>query len=125
MTFRIYYSDHSVIAAVDDIVPARDVQVILQHDDKVGWTTLSGSDYYIRRDERWIGVDIFGLFDFLLESGLVLFGRTITNREFLEIYQQAKSDKNLMNKNAFLPGERQPDLSISVSEGIGVSDKVG
>lgn len=81
--------------------PARGVQVIVQEDDSGPYMT-TGADYYIWREDRWVGVDIFGLFDYLIESGLVLFGRTITNDEYREILQRAK-----VEKNTWRPGERR------------------
>jgi hypothetical protein len=78
------------------------VQVILQNDPERGPYFQSGADYYVWRGDHWRGVDIFGLFDYLLDSGLVLFGRTITNAEYIKIYQRAKGDKA-----GWLPGERK------------------
>jgi hypothetical protein len=104
MTYRIYYGDGSTHDnGQPEKPPARDVQVIIQRDPERGPYFQSGADYYVWRGDHWRGVDIFGLYDFLLDSGLVLFGRTITNAEYAEIYQQAKGDKS-----SFLPGERKP-----------------
>ena len=86
---------------------ARGVQVILEASGAVGWAMQSGSDYYVRAPGPsggpWLGVDIFGLFDWLLSSGLFLAGRTITNAEYQAIYQQAKADRGLVDKGGFLP----------------------
>jgi hypothetical protein len=100
----VFYSGSRIFDSLTDQgpPPARDVQVILQHDERVGPYFQTGADYYIYRDGRWLGVDIFGLFDFLLDSGLVLFGRTINNDEYQAIYQQAKIDKQ-----TWLRSERQ------------------
>jgi len=82
---------------------ARGVQVILMGNQSLGWVMATGSDYYVRQpDGTWHGVDIFGLFDWLIESRLVLFGRTITNGEYQAIFQQAKADKSLPIKGGFL-----------------------
>ena len=87
---------------------ARGVQVILQADPGVGWAMATGSDYYIRWPGRgWVGVDIFGLFDWLIESGQVLFGRTITNAEYQAIFNQAKADKSLPEKAGFLSPRKE------------------
>ena len=101
MGIRIYYSDSSIHEG--DNPPARDVQVILQVDPQRGPYFQSGNDYYVNRDGVWIGVDIFGLFDYLMDSGFVLFGRTINSKEYDAIYQKAKGDKS-----SFIPGERKP-----------------
>lgn len=101
MKYRIYYGDNT--ETEDEILGARDVQIILQVDPGRGPYFQSGSDYYVWREDHWRGVDIFGLFDYLMDSGLVLFGRTIKNEEYQAIYQKAKGDKA-----QFLPGERKP-----------------
>jgi hypothetical protein len=103
MMYRVYYGNGDIYESGDGPPPARDVQVILQHDPERGPYFQSGSDYYVWRGDHWRGVDIFGLFDYLLDTGLVLFGRTITNAEYQKIYRQAKGDKV-----SFLPGERKP-----------------
>ena len=135
--FKIFYGNGATYKAHDGgRPPARDVQVILQEDEN-GPYFQSGSDYYVLVDDRWLGVDEFGLFDFLLDSdfyryenlhhwlliesswiemknrmefyfhlmdtGLVLFGRTITNKEYQAIYQRAKVDKS-----TWRPTERKP-----------------
>lgn len=105
MNYQVYYGDGRVLS--DSAAPltgdnARSVQVIVQHDQD-GPVMLTGADYYIWRSERWVGVDIFGLFDYLLDSGLVLFGRTVTADEYQAIYQRAK-----LEKRTWRPGERRP-----------------
>ena len=100
MTCKIFYGDKSVYEG--DKPPARDVQVILQEGDN-GPYFQSGSDYYVWLEDRWLGVDQFGLYDFLIESGLVLFGRTITNKEYRAILKKAK-----IKKKTWRPKERKP-----------------
>jgi len=126
MTTKIFYSGGREYDG-EGKPPARDVQIILQEDDK-GPYLQSGSHYYIKRDGRWLGVDQYGLFDWLLDSdfynyivpkhhmlidgewrelkddfelyfwlaekGLVLFGRTITNKEYQSILQKAKIERD-------------------------------
>ena len=93
--YRVYYSGDKMRTEEDAPLmgdDARDVMVVLQQDEN-GPYFQSSSDYYVWRGGRWWGVDIFGLFDFLLDTGLVLFGRTVTNEEYQRVYQQAKADK--------------------------------
>jgi len=74
VTFRIYYD-------VDDIydseaggdMRARGVQIITQTHPEVGWHTQSKYDFYLWRDERWVGMDRAGLFDELEERGIARF----------------------------------------------------
>ena len=139
MSFVIYYSGEKTVEAdapSGDIL-ARDIQVILQDDPKRGPYFQSNSDYYVWRKDHWQGVDEFGLYDYLLDTGwyrhengrhcvlingewkarkdkfhlfeylmttgLVLFGRTISNEEYQAIFQQAK-----VNKRTWRPWERKP-----------------
>lgn len=113
--WRIYYDDKDTHEDGDGPAvgeQARGVQVILQSDPGVGWHMQSGSDYYIWRDGRWWGCDIAGLFDYLMDSGLVLFGRMIDRDEFNEIFSQAMADRKLPYKDSYLPRrmkEAKPD----------------
>jgi hypothetical protein len=110
--WRIYYSDDSTFSNEDSTpwsVPARDVQVIVQDHPEVGVELVTGGDYYVlMRDEHrawWWGVDIFGLFDYLIEPGYkrVLFGRTLGRKEYAQIIKKANIDKD-----GWLPTERRP-----------------
>ena len=106
--YRIYYGDGSMFTQGDGIPPARDVQVIVQEHSDVGWHTQSRYDYYIWMDGRYVGVDLFGLYDWLLERGDVLFGRTMTRRVFDRVMAQAVADMGEA-KTGWLPDERWPN----------------
>jgi hypothetical protein len=96
---RIYYSDGSVFDR-DDLskAPAMDAQVIVQRDPDRGWITTHGADFYIWKEGRWWGCEQYGLYRFLMDTGLVLFGETIPHDKFDEIYQLAKAYKLEMAK---------------------------
>lgn len=86
------------------------VQAIVYEHPDVGWAMATNGDYYIRRDDRWVAVDLCGMLDHVInELGVVTAGRTISNAEYRAIYQQAKDDRDFANKTGFLPGERKPD----------------
>lgn len=72
---------------------------------------VTNGDYYIRVEDRIIPVDRVGQVEYVInewESVLEVFaGRTISNREFQEIYQQAKADMNFAKKTGYLPGEKK------------------
>jgi hypothetical protein len=117
MRWQIYYGDDSTFSYKDGSpydAPARDVQVIVQSDPDHLWYTQTGGDYYGWDDRgdgsRWWGVDIFGLFDYLIDPGYkrVLFGRTVTSERFSEIFQRAKADPEWGKKAAFARMERRP-----------------
>ena len=103
---KIYYSDGTVYEG--DKPPARDVQVIVQEHPDVGWHTQSGYDYYIWRGGRYVGVDLFGLYDWLLDTKGVLFGRTITRKDFDIVMKRALDDLG-ESKTGWFPDERRLD----------------
>ena len=116
MYWKIFYSDGTTVDdkmfTVFEIPHRTDVQVIVQESPDHNWITTCHSDYYIWSDigdgDRWLGVDQFGLHDYLLKPGLkcVLFGVTISNDRFREIFYLARSEFG--NKEAFKPKERHP-----------------
>lgn len=94
--WRIYYGDgrtHDGQEGLPTGEEARGVQAILQKDADVGWIVTSEADYYVWRDGRWWGVDLNGLFDFLLDTGLVVFGRVIGAVRFREILNMALDER--------------------------------
>jgi len=105
VAYRVYYADRPPVdgdGPSTDLEP-RGVQAIVQDHPEVGVEISTGSDYYVWRGGRWVGVDKFGLYDYLLESGLVLFGRTVTSGEYRRIFKEAVS-----RKETWLQSERRP-----------------
>lgn len=97
--FKVFYDDKPPFISPDDggpeLVPVRGVQVIIQEDNYLGISVVSGGDYYTWRDEKWWPVDINGLFDYLCMPGWkrVLMGRTILQEEYNKIMRQACVEK--------------------------------
>lgn len=111
MEWKIWYGDGSTFSSQDGDVtdaPALNVQIIVQHDQDIGRVNQTGADYYIQREGRWWGVDIFGLFDYLMECGTVKFGRTVDSRRFRQIFHQAETDPDFQARSGFRRGERRP-----------------
>jgi hypothetical protein len=120
MFWEVYYGDGSTFGVLPERLedyyedsspedaPARNVQVILQEDPDIGWVTLSSSDYYIWKGDRWVGVDFTGLILYLIDPGWkkVLVGETITHKEFKEIFKGAREKWG--EKQGFKRGERKP-----------------
>lgn len=116
--WRIYYSDGSVfdnsMGAPED-APGRDIQVIGEADESVGWTTQTKADFYVFDVPffgGWMGVDHFGLFDYLSRPGLkiVKFGRMLTHAEYSSVLQRALNDPDAHRKSAWRDGEPGTDL---------------
>ena len=87
MRCKVFYDDGGIHEGPKP--PPTGVQVIVMPNPEGGIMTATKSDYYVLREDRWYGVDIFGLFDYLMDSGLVLFGRTMPGKEFKRILEQA------------------------------------
>jgi hypothetical protein len=105
--WRIYYGDGSVFdnsmgLPVD--APTRDVQVIAQSDPVTGREIWHRRDFYVWLDDRdrWIGVEHFGLWDYLCLPGykIVKFGRMTSNENMQEIMRRAMLDDDLPYKSA-------------------------
>jgi hypothetical protein len=108
-SFRVYYGDGMVYDSATGGKPAaRNVQVIVQEHPDVGWHTQSKKDYYIWRDGRYVGVDLFGVFDWLLDRGDILFGRTLTQKQFDAIMKKAIADLGEA-KTGWMRDEVMPD----------------
>ncbi len=111
MKWCVYYGDESVFCDGDglpDCAPARNVQIIAQISREHGWEAVAGNDYYIWRDGRWVGVDKFGLYDYLIDPGWkrVLFGRMLTKEEYNEVWKRVSGD--MPDKTGTEKWERRP-----------------
>lgn len=111
MRWRIYYGDGTTWNDDAFAAPARNVQMIAVADPNHGWYLCRSSDYYwyLADSDTWQSGDLFGLFDYLIEPGKkrVLFGRTITNREFEAILTRAYNDPEIPQKTGWQPRERE------------------
>lgn len=112
--WRIYYADGSTFADEDgpaEDAPALGVQAINQMvGTPEGRQMLHGAgqrpnrtpvDYFVLDEgDEWLGVDLFGLWDYLQRPGWrkVLFGRTISNPEFAEILYRAGHDPDFYGR---------------------------
>lgn len=115
MKYIIWYGDGSIYRddyGPPELAPKRGIQVISQEDPDTGQSFTRSNDFYWWTDKGWQGGDLFGLFDYLIEPGskVVLFGRTIGNREFTGILQHALNDDSgyLPPKSAWHERERRP-----------------
>jgi hypothetical protein len=95
--WRIYYGDGTVIYDTCPIeeTPTSNVQVILWKCPVNNWLVITSYDYYVWKDVRWFGMDIFGLWDYLTQPGWkrVLFGRAIDNKKYDDTLKQALADR--------------------------------
>ena len=134
MSWKIFYGDGNTFSDRDGSprdAPATNVQVISQSHIESGHYMQVQRDYYIywTEDNRWTGVDLAGVMDFLVElglmtwgdeidsgiiiqraisSGLVKLGRTLGRERFYEIYRIADSDPYLPKRTGFMAKEWKP-----------------
>lgn len=107
--YRIYYGDGTTYDGEEGPPTgdrARGVQAIAQDDPYVGVAVVTKSPVYVWRDEEWVGLDWFDLWDFLLDSGIVIFGRTIRREEYHAIMQRVVHS---FDKTGWLPDEIRPE----------------
>lgn len=132
--WKIFYGDGSTFSDQDGQpldAPIANVQVIAQEHKESGRYMQTARDYYVYWPgrERWVGVDLAGVLDFLVEmslffwggeedgaiiiqravnTGLVKLGRTINRERFYEIYQLADSDEYLPRRTGYMAKEWKP-----------------
>ena len=110
--WRIWYDNGTAYSSEDgtpENAPGRGVICIMQDSERTGRHKLSGADYYILRDGRWFGVDLFGLWDYLADRGkkIVKFGRFVERERFNEIMRQAEQDDSFPARSAWEPTEHR------------------
>lgn len=92
--------------------PCRGVLIIAQYDNHTNYSFCRSNDFYIFSEKMggWQGVDWFGLFDYLIEPGfkIVKFGRTVDNREYMDIIHKAMHDPALGHKGSWHKWEHKP-----------------
>lgn len=86
------------------------VQAIAYEHPLVGWTMATGGDFYIQLADRFIAVDRHGMIDWVINHldkvEAVWAGRTISNVEYIKLYNQAKIDMKV-EKTGRLKTERK------------------
>lgn len=106
--WRIYYGDGTTYDGPAEDAPALNVQAVVQRDPSPhgsGRFVVHGGgqrpnrvpiDYYCYDVEQqiWLGVDLFGLFDYLQRPGWkrVLFGRTVADVDYQDAIRRAGDD---------------------------------
>lgn len=95
MRYRIFYPDGSWID--DSAERPIDATIILQRNEEGDWHLRSGGDFYTLENGVWVEHDLWGLFRYLMDSGLVLFGRTLPNERFAEVMRVAMAHKEQIN----------------------------
>lgn len=109
--WKIWYDDYSNFSSLDGTpqdAPRAGVEVIVQDDEQSGRWNQCMDDYYIWKGDRWLGVDQFGMYDYLLHNTgpcIVLFGRTVPNDAFRLILKKAEEDPEFPLRSAWHKGE--------------------
>ncbi len=97
----IWYDDGSSFSSDDGAVheaPRDGVQVVTVSDTGTGRLMWHSSDFYCWQDSEWVPRSLLGLMDYLREPGtgkIVLQGRGIAYRRFIEVYNKAVEDPRL------------------------------
>lgn len=109
--WRIYYGDGTTYDCETGSAwnaPGLGVQVCMHDSAEHGRFSQARYDYYVWYGDRWVGVDLFGLWDYLQQSGprKVLFGRTIPSVDYDRIRRWADADPFFDERTAWMPNER-------------------
>lgn len=110
--WKIYY-ETSAFSSEDgdpEAAPTIGVLVIAQPDPDVGRILTCKFDWYYAIGDEWFGSDWFGMIDGFMHRGAraLKAGRTVSNRVFRQVYQQARHDPFLPVKSGWRHDERKP-----------------
>ncbi len=113
MDWKIWYGNGTTFSSekgMSNDAPTTNVQAVVVRDtdtsgSNVGHFVLQRRDYYWHESDEWYCGDIFGLFDFLMRSGLVKFGRSIPNSEYRQIMKRIENDSDFPRKSGYRPDE--------------------
>lgn len=112
--WRIRYKDGAVFDNLQGEpweAPRLKVQIITQISDETGRYNQTQSDYYVWRDGRWYGCDLFHVWEYLFvdvrdHPPAVLAGYTIDTPAYLAILRDAEADPDFPARSAVHRSER-------------------
>ena len=117
--WKIFYAGGKTYSSLDgppELAPKTGVLAIIAPDDRVGrrverQSPVTGDSYYIWTPENggWRGACPFRLAEYMFEPGykLVLYGRTVTDKEYQDVLERAQNDPDLPPKSGWQIGERR------------------
>lgn len=98
MSWKIFYDTGNTVSSEDTepaYVPPFGIQVIVQDDGPDGDKVMTAGDdfyYWDERYQRWFGVEITGLWDYLIHAGFLKMGRFIPAALYTEILEKAAEE---------------------------------
>jgi len=105
--WKIFYDDGTTFCDEDggpSEAPGLGVQIIKQYfpDHRDGIHHLKRYAYYVRLFDRWTGMDLFGLFDYLFSikcdhPKAALAGRIMLEADFISLHSAAKEDDYIVS----------------------------
>lgn len=111
LRWRVYYGDGAALSDEDcslEALPGENVIVVVQSDDVPGDVYATGRqltydrDFYWWEGDRWVGGDLYGLFDYLRRPGWrkVLAGRTVIRDKYKKALARAVADPDFPPRTA-------------------------
>ena len=110
--WKIFYQEgtYSSNDGAPELATKVGVQAIIVSHERAGRRVERSEDFYIWTPENggWRGANHFRLAEYLQSPGykLVLFGRTISDKEYAKVLDRATNDSELPPKTAIVKGER-------------------
>lgn len=93
--YRVRYTDLSAADYDPSDKPAPlNVATIIQQNEEGAWHVRSGGDIYCLENGVWVEHDIVGFFQWAMDTGMVMFGRTMPNEKFAEVMRLSMQDRD-------------------------------
>lgn len=106
MAWVIFYEGEETHSSFDREEPfGWGVLAVVQDHPDVGKQLVTSTDYYVLRDGRWVGVDLAGLLDHVVNVlHVALVGRMVQDREYWSVVSRANAERE---KTGWLSYERR------------------
>ena len=103
MNCRVYYGDGSTYDGSVENTPIFEVLLIVERDKDHGRIIVSGGDYYIYDDGRWLAVDFVSMLQYMARPGMekrFLVGVMVHSEKWNDAVRRARSDPDFPPQTA-------------------------
>ena len=101
--FKIYYSNGETYVGDVAYAPIWETLIIVERDEEHGRKIVSGGDYFIYDNEKWIACDFVTMLQYMAKDGMYkrfLVGVMVTSEVWQDAMLKARSDPDFPTQTA-------------------------